>query len=64
MTKTIKLGNLIIEMTPEIRKRIEKALNETLETLSRELDYSLDLQNTERISELQKHVAQLKDDLS
>jgi hypothetical protein len=46
------------------RKRTEQALSETKEALYFELDYSKDLQNPERIKDLENHIEKLKKMLS
>jgi hypothetical protein len=58
--KTVTLGNLKLELTPERIKRIQQGMNETQRKLDRELGYSADLQNAEIIESYRQHIAKLK----
>jgi len=64
MNKTIKIGNMEIEITSERRQRIVSAMIETQSKLEKELGYSEDLQNKDMIEFYNGHIAKLTEMLS
>lgn len=51
-------------MSPQYRKRIEKALEETKQLLAKELRYSPDLQKQDRIEFYNSHIVKLENYLT
>lgn len=62
--KTIKAGNLELELTPERRQRVENAIIETSEKLEYEMSFSEDLRNEEQIEFYRSHIETLEDMLN
>jgi hypothetical protein len=59
-TITLPFGQMVLDLTDERRRRISHAIIETYEHLFKELAYSDDLQNKERIAEYRQHIAKLQ----
>lgn len=49
----------LTKLTPEYKRRVEDSLKETQSLLNKELRYKKDLQNKERIKQLQGHIIKL-----
>lgn len=58
--KTITINKLVLEVTPEVQRRIISAINETQRNIDREMQYSEDLRDTVELSRLSAHVAYLQ----
>lgn len=63
VTKPEKMTNLTA-LTQEQTKRVNNDLNETKILLNKELSYSSDLQNSNRIDQLKSHITKLNNMLS
>jgi hypothetical protein len=57
--KTVTIGNMELPLTDERIRRIKQAQAETQRLIDREMKYSVDFRNHERIAEWQAHIAKL-----
>lgn len=59
--KTIKIGNMELELTEERIKRIKEAIAETKRQIDREMAYSEEFRKHENIARWEAHIEYLKD---
>ena len=62
--KTIKVGNLELELTEERKARITSAMIETADKLEKELNYSEDLQHKDMVEFYTNHIEKLQNMVS
>lgn len=58
--KTITIGSTQMELTPERRRRIVDAINDTQRQIDREMGYSEDLRKHGMIDGWKQHIANLQ----
>lgn len=51
---------MILQLTPERRRRVENALSEVNRKVEREMGYSEDLRNHDEVARLNEHAARLQ----
>ncbi len=62
--KTVNIGGMEMELTPERIRRIEQAIAETQRLIDREMTYSEEFRKLDRIATWQAHIAKLQDMLA
>ena len=62
--KTVNVGGMELELTPERTRRIVGAMIETQDKLDKEMAYSEDLRHQDRIEFYRAHIAKLEGMLS
>lgn len=58
--KTIVIGNMTLELTPERIRRIQSAITETQRLIDREMKYSEEFRNQKRIDGWKAHIEKLE----